>query len=243
MASSRPAAGGGRWVWVDPVRLPRWVERFQERHGELSVAPAEGPPAGEGEATTGRLRLTAADGTVAELYPAPGATGGADLPAFLADARAPRRLGLLLARRGAAALGIAQGERLVTSKVDSWYVQSRTAAGGQSQQRYARRRANQAAAAAGKAADLAARLLLPAAADMTVLGTGGDRRTVEEILSDPRLRPLGALRARRHLPVPTPNLAVLREAVSAARAVAVHLPPPGSGAGEGRHERRDGVGS
>ena len=222
------------------MRLPRWVERFQERHGELSVAPAEGPPAGE-EATTGRLRLTAADGTVAELYPAPGATGGADLPAFLADARAPRRLGLLLARRGAAALGIAQGERLVTSKVDSWYVQSRTAAGGQSQQRYARRRANQAAAAAGKAADLAARLLLPAAADMTVLVTGGDRRTVEEVLSDPRLRPLGRSRpggiARAH-----PNLAVLREGVGR----------PGGGSpptatwvrcGEGRHERRDGVGS
>src|SRR5690606_20465590 len=135
MASSRPAAGGGRWVWVDPVRLPRWVERFQERHGELSVAPAEGPPAGEGAATTGRLRLTAADGTVAELYPAPGATGGADLPAFLADARAPRRLGLLLARRGAAALGIAQGERLVTSKVASWYGRSRPAGGGTCLQR------------------------------------------------------------------------------------------------------------
>lgn len=228
---------------VPPERLPRWLDGFRQRHGEFSATPAGGAPASDQETEQGRLRVTAADGAVAELYPPPGATGGGDLAGFLTDARAPRRLGLLLARKGAAAVGIAEGERLVTSKVDSWYVQSRTAAGGQSQQRYARRRGNQAAAAAGKAADIAARLLLPERGGMTALVCGGDRRTVEEILSDPRLRPLVALRARRHLPVPTPNLAVLREAVTAARAVAVHLPPSGPGAGEGLDGRRDGEGS
>ena len=252
MAMSRPAAGGGRWVEVDPDRLPRWLDGFRARHGEPDVRAGDGA-----------LVLTGADGAVAELHPPPGtagervrgvadrvrrvagaaggvavggepadggaagagAGGAADLAEFVARARAPRRLGLLLARQGAAAIGVAAGDRLVTSKVDSWYVQGRTAAGGQSQQRFARRRGNQAAAAAGKAADLAYRLLLPAAPDLVAVVTGGDRRTVDTILADPRLAPLAALRAERHLAVATPNLAVLRQAVQAARAVAIRLPP------------------
>ena len=32
---SRPAAGGGRWVEVDPERLSRWVAGFAERQGEF----------------------------------------------------------------------------------------------------------------------------------------------------------------------------------------------------------------
>lgn len=199
---------------VDPARLPRWLDGFRDRHGDLAVRV-------EAEA----LVVTGRDGATARLYPPPGAPLGGDLAAFVAHAQAPRRLGLLLARKGAAAMGVAVGEELERHKVDSWYVQSRTAAGGQSQQRFARRRANQAAAAAGKAADLAARVLLPVAGKLAALVTGGDRPTVERILSDPRLAPLRERRCPRHLPVPTPNLAVLRDAVAAARAVAIHLPP------------------
>jgi hypothetical protein len=213
MGSSRPAAGGGRWVEVDPDRLPGWLDGFRNRHGTFTTRPHDG-----------RLVIIGADGARAELYPPPGATGAADLAGFVAQARAPRRLGLLLARQSAAAVGVADGDELVVSKVDSWYVQGRTAAGGQSQQRFARRRGNQATAAAGKAADIAARLLLPAAGVLAAVVTGGDRRTVETILTDPRLRPLVPLRAERHLAVPTPNLAVLRGALRDARAVAISLP-------------------
>jgi Actinobacteria/chloroflexi VLRF1 release factor len=215
-------AGGGRWVEVDPERLPRWLDGFRQRHGAYHAEPAGG----------GVLVVTAADGAVARLHPPPGATGGGDLAGFVADARAPRRLGLLLARKSAAAVGVADGAQLAVSKVDSWYVQSRTAAGGQSQQRFARRRVNQATAAAGKAADIVARLLLPAAG-LAALVTGGDRSTVEAILADPRLAPLRPLRSERHLPVPTPNLAVLRGAIGAARSVGIHLLPPVD------HEARD----
>lgn len=211
---SRPAAGGGRWVDVDPERLTRWVEGFAGRHG----APA---PVVEEFGVS----LRAPDGTVAELHAPPGVTGYSDLDAFLAAAVEPRRLGLLLARKGAAALGIAVGDRLEASKVDTSYVQSRTAAGGWSQQRFARRRENQAKAAAGDAADLAARLLLPAAGTLAALVCGGDRRTVDTILADRRLAPLAALRSDRHLQVPDPRHAVLVEAARAARAVAIHLPP------------------
>jgi hypothetical protein len=199
---------------VDPERLPGWLAGFRARHGDIAVNP-----------TAGGLAVGAFDGAVATLQPPPGAVGGADLAEFVADAQAPRRLGLLLARRSAAAVGVALGGDLEISKVDSWYVQGRTAAGGTSQQRFARRRANQASAAAGKAADIAARLLLPVAGRLTAVVTGGDRRTVEAILADPRLAPLRSLLADRHLDVPTPNLAVLREAARSARAVTVHVTP------------------
>jgi hypothetical protein len=202
-------------VVVDPSRLPRWLAGFDARHGAPRAAPGG----------AGGLVLTGADGAVAELHPPPGSAGAADLAGFVADAQAPRRLGLLLARRSAAAVGVAAGGELLTSKVDSWYVQGRTAAGGQSQQRFARRRVNQAAAAAGRAADLVAARLLPAAGQLAAVVTGGDRGTVDTILADPRLARLAALRAGRWLAVPTPNLAVLREAVAAARAVHIHLPP------------------
>ena len=53
-------------------------------------------------------------------------------------------LAVVLVRRGGYAVGVASGDRLTAHKVGTRYVQSRTAAGGWSQQRFARRRANQA---------------------------------------------------------------------------------------------------
>lgn len=198
---------------MDPARLTRWLDGFRQRHGDIAVNP------------TGDVLVVAAfDGAVAELHAPPGAVGGADLADFVTDAEAPRRLGLLLARTAAAAVGVARAGELEVSKVDSWYVQGRTAAGGTSQQRFARRRTNQAAAATARAADIAARVLLPAVGTLSAVVTGGDRRTVEAILSDPRLAPLTALRAERHLDVATPNLAVLQQAARTARTVAIHLP-------------------
>jgi VLRF1 release factor-like protein len=123
-------------------------------------------------------------------------------------------------------MGVAEGERLVSSKVDSFYVQGRTAAGGWSQQRFARRRANQAQAAAGAAADLAARLLLPAADSLAALVTGGDRLTVNSVLADRRLAPLAALRSPYLMAVPVPRHAVLVDAVRRARAVRIRLVDP-----------------
>ncbi|QGN47848.1 hypothetical protein GKC29_13995 [Micromonospora sp. WMMC415] len=210
--SSRPAAGGGRWVEVDPRRVGRWVDGFADRHGPPDVGPqAYG------------LLLAAPDGATAELHTPPGAPAAVDLPGFVAAATAPRRIGLLLARKGAVAVGIAVGQDLVVSKVDTRYVQGRTAAGGWSQQRFARRRDNQAKAALGDAVDLAVRLLLPEAATLTALVCGGDRRTVDGVLSDRRLAPLAALRADRLLDVPEPRHAVLVDATVAARAVRIRI--------------------
>lgn len=212
---SRPAAGGGRWVDVDPGRLPRWVEGFRARHGDVAQRPT---PYG--------LLLAAFDGATAELHAPPGAPVAHDLADFAAAAQAPRRLGLLLARKASVAVGVAEGERLLESKVDSRYVQSRTAAGGWSQQRFARRRDNQARAAAVDAGDLAARLLLPQVPRLAALVCGGDRRTVDLILADRRLAPLAALRSDRLLDVPEPRHAVLVAAVAAARAVRIRVRDP-----------------
>ncbi len=209
---TRPAAGGGRWVEVDPERLPRWLAGFAQRHGRYEVVVAPGG-----------LRLLAADGTLAECHAPPGAPVTARLDAFVAAAGEPRRIGLLLARRGGMAVGIAVGDHLEASKVDSRYVQGRTAAGGWSQQRFARRRDNQARAAAADGADIVARLLLPAVAGLAALVTGGDRRAVDAVLADPRLAPLAALRSERFLAVGEPRLATLESAVGQARAVLIRL--------------------
>ena len=217
--TSRPAAGGGRWVEVDPTRVARWVEGFADRHG---------PPA----TTTQEygLLIAAPDGATAELHTPPGAPGSADVPEFVAAAAAPRRLGLLLARKGAVAVGVAAGEELVVSKVDTRYVQGRTAAGGWSQQRFARRRDNQAKAALADAVELAVRLLLPEAASLAALVCGGDRRAVDTVLAERRLAPLAALRAERLLDVPEPRHAVLVGAIAAARAVRILVRDPGPAA-------------
>ncbi|MFI9641542.1 acVLRF1 family peptidyl-tRNA hydrolase [Micromonospora sp. NPDC051925] len=228
--SSRPAAGGGRWVEVDPARVARWVEGFTDRHGPPVVST-------EGYG----LLLTAPDGVTAELHLPPGAPAGHGasgdvagaatridgLPGFVSAAVAPRRIGLLLARKGAVAVGVAVGEELLVSKVDTRYVQGRTAAGGWSQQRFARRRDNQAKAALGDAAELAVRLLLPEAATLAALVCGGDRRAVDTVLADRRLAPLAARRADRLLDVPEPRHAVLVGAIAAARAVHILLRDPG----------------
>ncbi|MEU8220499.1 acVLRF1 family peptidyl-tRNA hydrolase [Micromonospora taraxaci] len=216
--TSRPAAGGGRWVEVDPARVGRWVEGFADRHGPHTATVREYG-----------LLLTADDGATAELCAPPGAPAGDDVAGFVAAAVAPRRIGLLLARKGAVAVGVADGVDLVISKVDTRYVQGRTAAGGWSQQRFARRRDNQAKAAMGDAADLAVRLLLPEVARLTAVVCGGDRRAVDTVLADRRLASLVPLRAERLLDVPEPRHAVLVAAVTAARAVHIRLRDPEPG--------------
>lgn len=213
--SGRPAAGGGRWVEVSPDRLTRWLVGFAARHGAYATVPM---PDG--------LRLTAGDGTVAQCHAPPGVPVTSGVDDFVSQANESRHIGLLLARQGGVAVGIAVGPELEVSKVDSRYVQGRTAAGGWSQQRFARRRENQAKAAAGQAADIVARLLLPAVAGLATVVTGGDRRTVDAVLADPRLGPVAALRSARFLTVGEPRYAALEAAVAQARAVRIRLIEP-----------------
>lgn len=204
--STRPAAGGGRWVDVAPERLPRWLENFASRHGAYAEKG---------------LSIVAEDGTTAD-FEGPAAS----LAELIEVSRQPPRIGLLLARKGAVAVGIAEGDKLVASKVDTHYVQGRTAAGGWSQQRFARRRDNQAKAATADGVGIAGRILLPSVRTISSVVTGGDRAAVDAILSSPSLKAVAALRAERFLDVPEPRHAVLVAAIAQARAIPVLVREP-----------------
>ncbi|GAA4402574.1 acVLRF1 family peptidyl-tRNA hydrolase [Fodinibacter luteus] len=137
-------------------------------------------------------------------------------------------LALVLVRRGGYAVGLASGERLGAHKVGTRYVQSRTAAGGWSQQRFARRRANQADELVAATVEHAVRVLggpagavrMPAGSGLLV---GGDRALVAAALEDPRLAGLVELPRRELYDLPDPRLVVLRQALERARAVRVTI--------------------
>jgi hypothetical protein len=220
--TARPAAGGGRWVDVAPARLSTWIAGFRKRHGSVTVAP-----------TAGLLTLVGADEARATFHPACGMTLAdpspspslLDLDRFVAAAQERRVLGLILARRNAVAMGVADGDELIASKVDRFYVQARTAAGGWSQQRYARRRGNQAAAGVREAVEICSRIVVPHLPRLAAVVCGGDRFSIDAIMSDPQLAALVPLRWPRLLDVPEPRLAVLVDAIAAAYAVPIHLEP------------------
>ena len=206
-----PAAGGGRWVSVPAERFARWTANFAERHGPYTVE--SGPE---------EVVLRAQDGAVAMCeVPFPPLVG--DLGAHAA---LDRRVGVLLVRLGGYAAGVFEGDRLVTSKVGSRQVHGRSAAGGQSQQRFARRREGQARVALAAAADNAVRILLPEAAALHAVVTGGDRSAVDEVLADRRLAPLLRLVSERLLDVPDPRLTVLRSTPDLFRAIRIRVVDP-----------------
>ena len=103
-------------VEVDPGRLERWIEGFAARHDGVTRADVPG-----------RVVLTGGDGARA-----------------VGETFEHQRIGLVLLRRGGHAVGRDEGGDLVAHTCGTGYVQSRTKAGGWSQQRYARRRGNQA---------------------------------------------------------------------------------------------------
>jgi hypothetical protein len=214
---ARPAAGGGRRLGVAPERLGKWLDGVAERHGAFT----------EVVHTDGALQVTCADTTSVTLRPPFAWTPGpALLTSLTAAAREPHRAAVLLVRRGRWAVGVFDGAELVVSKVDARQVQGRTAAGGWSQQRFARRRGHQTDAVVAHAVETAARVLLPHAGTLTALFTGGDRGLVDDVLTDPRLAPLAALRREPALDVGEPTKAVLLETPKQFRAVEVHIVEP-----------------
>jgi len=130
-------------------------------------------------------------------------------------------LAVVLVRRGGYAVGLASGAGFTAAKVGTRHVQSRTAAGGWSQQRFARRRGNQADELVRAVADHAARLLDGAAPAGLVVG--GDRALAADVLGDPRLAGLLDLPRRELYDLPDPRRSVLEEALRRARAVRVTI--------------------
>lgn len=200
---------------VPPERLERWLTGFAERHG---------PTARSVSADGRQVVVDSPDGARAELeVPFPPLAGGRDL---VEHVLAGRRVGVLLVRLGGFACGVFDADDLVASKVGSRPVHGRSAAGGQSQQRFARRREGQARVALQAAADTAARVLVPHADGLDGVVVGGERSAVDAVLADRRLEPLRALVTGRLLDVPDPRLAVLQQAPAMYRAVRVRVIDP-----------------
>ncbi|WP_405147915.1 acVLRF1 family peptidyl-tRNA hydrolase [Sphaerisporangium sp. NBC_01403] len=231
--TSRPAAGGGRWVSVAPERIEGWLRRFAERHGPVEAVL-------DGDV----VRLRAEDGAVAECHVpfpplAPTEDDSDDLPSASAGdvpggllsglvrhAGRERRVGVLLVRLGGHAAGVFEGERLVVSKVGSRLVHGRSAAGGWSQHRFARRREKQASEASQAAADVAVRVLVPHVGTLDAVVLGGDRRAIDALREDRRIGAVFALETGPFLDVPDPRLAVLQETPARFRAVRIRVIDP-----------------
>jgi len=130
-------------------------------------------------------------------------------------------LGVVLVRRGGYAVGLARRGEFVASKVGTRYVQSRTAAGGWSQQRFARRRGNQADALVEAVATHTLALVVPGRPAGLVVG--GDRALVRRLLEDTRLRELVELPWRELYDLPDPRREVLERALERGRAVRIRL--------------------
>lgn len=135
----------------------------------------------------------------------------------------PTPFAILLIRRGGYAVGVADREGMLAHKVGTRHVQSRTAAGGWSQQRFARRRENQAEALVGAVADHLVRVREAAGMPVRGLAAGGDRSLISQVLDDPRLVDLRDLPVREYPAVPDPRRAVLDDIVRRARAYEIRI--------------------
>ncbi|GAA1572269.1 acVLRF1 family peptidyl-tRNA hydrolase [Kribbella sancticallisti] len=202
-----------RIVSIGPERLERWLAGFTERHGVTSYA-----------VTPTKLTASAEDGSLAEIDVPFGPLEDLTPAGLVAHVLADRRLGVLLVRRGGYGAGVFAGGQLVDSKVGSRHVQGTTKAGGWSQQRYARRRDNQAREAFAAATEVAVRILAPAHLD--VLVCGGDRKAIDTVLEDPRLKDLVPLIRPPFLGVADPKQKVLEQAGVDARAVRIAITDP-----------------
>jgi peptide subunit release factor 1 (eRF1) len=194
---------------LPPARLERWLDRWAARHenvawtsvGERDVAFV----GADGERVVCEPPFPPLDEAVR------GELAGYEPGALLDHVRRERTVGVLLVRLGGHAAGVFKGEQLMESKVGTRLVHGRHRKGGSSSGRFARRREGEARAALQAAAEVAVRVLLPAAGRLDALVLGGDRRALDEVLADARLAPLRPLVADRVLDVPDPRLAVLRE--------------------------------
>ncbi|WP_374968991.1 acVLRF1 family peptidyl-tRNA hydrolase [Terrabacter sp. BE26] len=196
-----------RVIEVAPERFDRWMAGFAERHGPYDAAEECAPG---GVVVSAR----AADGSTCVATP------------FEHDP-----LGVVLVRRGGYAVGLARAGAFVGSKVGTRHVQSRTAAGGWSQQRFARRRGKQADELVDAVVRHARRVLLAddesprEGADGIPRGlvVGGDRALVREVLGAGALRALAGLPVRELYDLPDPRREVLETALRRGRAVRVEL--------------------
>ena len=124
----------------------------------------------------------------------------------------PRTVLVLLLRLGGAAVGIFEGERLVTSKVTTAFVKGRHKKGGSSSGRFARRHDEQARGLFDKACDVLRGQVESYEGRIESFLRGGDRLTLQSFEKRcPYIKRFDSVRLSRVLDVPDPRLAVLRD--------------------------------
>lgn len=209
---------------VEPERLTRFLQRFIGNHGG-AASTTSGPD---------EVQISTGDGSVAtiavpfvplDLRDGTGTVErhGLDVEELVAHLVAPRTVGLLLVRLGGFSVGVVRDGSVLVAKTGSRPVHGRNAAGGQSQQRFARRREGQARVALQAAADAAARVVLPSAAELDGVVLGGDRAALQALGDDRRLTGLLHRAESRVLDVPEPRRAVLEDAARRVRNAEVQL--------------------
>lgn len=220
MGRSRPAAGGGTVVDVAPERLVAFLNRFTVRNAGLAdlTATPDAVTFVGGDGTSGEIAVPYAPMVVGDLEP---------VEALLDHVRGVGTLGLVLVRAGAYSIGACRDRVVVSSTTDRRYVQGRTAAGGQSQQRFARRRSNQRRESYASAADAAARVLGPIEAALDGLVLAGDRAALSAVIADRRLVALAALPNRTFADIPEPRRAVLDDVAARSLDLEITIRPPG----------------
>lgn len=208
-----------RIVWVPFERLPGWCSRFDGAHPGAEWLL----DAGAGSCS---LAATSRDGTGVRIDVPFGVPETRSLDGVVAHLAVPRPTGVLLVRRGGYAIARLDGATVVASKVGQRHVQGRTKAGGWSQQRFARRRANQAHVAFDAAAGHAGEIL-GAGRPLELLGLGGDRQGVSQVLEHRELRGLGSVPRTWLESSGDPNRAALARAVERLRSLRVEIRDPG----------------
>lgn len=216
--SEKQPLPAGRTAFIPGPRLAGWVERFASSHGAVQE-----------ESDDGGTLLRAADGATALLrapWPVDGRPGkGSTTVERLASlASQERRLGIILVRRGGYAVGVVSGGKVSASKSGSRYVQSRSAAGGSSQQRFARRRENQANALTQAVARHAAEVFAGHGIEYLVLC--GDAALSAAVLEEAALKEYASRKRLAFLAVADPNATVLRKAAADACAVRIQVTDP-----------------
>lgn len=221
MVRMRQAAGGGRVVEIAPDRLTGWINRFTERHQAIASM----------DASLSAVKITAADGATASLAVpfAPMRIDDAEpVEALFRHISEIGDVAAILVRERAYSVGVVRDGAVLASSTDTRYVQSRTAAGGWSQQRYARRRGNQRRDSYQSAADRAHRVLTAHTTAFNGLVVAGDATAIRTVLDDPRLADLADLPRRTFTDIAEPRRAVLDEVAVRCRTIEITIRDAGA---------------
>lgn len=123
---------------------------------------------------------------------------------------------VVLVRRGGYAVAVVGPGGVLAHKVGSRHVQSRTSAGGWSQQRFARRRANQTQILVAAVAQHLERVVEACGVSATALSSlvlGGDRELAEAVVAQSATASRLPRSAREFFGIPDPRRAVLDRVV------------------------------